>query len=353
MKKFAFSWGLCLLLGHAGHLAAADLSGEERLSAIRESLVEAALKSNTHVSASSWMDSDGVLKEYNRFNSDIKVRELEVKGFHQTADKTIQADVVAKQTQAMPVDACAAPMAKHKLNHVMIIDANVSPDLSPSQRYRGQQIERYALAKVMQASTASPSWRLVIASQQDKVYDRMLYSRGEEAIQLHMQLTVGPVAQGRTVDDMGSFSLNWQVTSPVQVRPRWQSSDVIVSPVVTHSLGSNNMTFATLDDIDQAVKRLVVQLETNLACEPPSFAVVQEQGHLIVKAGQTAGLHLGDKVVLANSDLLPQRALEAGALNASMLAEVKSVTSYQAEVKLLTKRVPNNDGAWVAWPYTY
>lgn len=353
MNKLSYSLTVALLLGSVFQAAAADLSGEERLAAIREALVDAALKSTTHVSASSWMDSDGVLQEYNRFNSDIKVRELEVKTSHGAADKTAQTEVVAGQTQAVPVDACAAPMAKHKLGHVMTIGVNVSPDLLPAQRYRGQQIEHYALEKLLAASTASPSWRLVVAAPHSRAYDRMVYSRGEEDIQLHMQLTIAPVAQGRTVDDLGSFNLVWQVTSLTQARPRWQSSDVIVSPVQTSAVGSNSMTFDTLDAIDQAIKRMVAQLDTQLACEPPSFAVVQEQGRLMVKAGKTAGLRVGDKVVLANSELLPQRALEAGALNASMLAEVTSVSVYQAEVKPLTKRVKSNDGAWLAWPYTY
>jgi hypothetical protein len=343
---------LALLLGCTVSAVAADLSGEERLAAIREALVEAALKSTTHVSATSWMESDGVLKEYNRFNSDVKVRDLEVK-ISQAADQSAKADVVAKQTQVQAPDACSAPMAKHKLSHVMTFGVNVSSDLPAAKRYRGQQIERYALDRILAAASANPSWRLVFAPRFSKAYEREVYSHGEQDIQLHLQLTISSAPMGRTVDEMGAFTMSWKVVSPVQPRPRWEYSDVIASPVMTKAVGSNTLNADTLDAIDQAILRVVGQLDSQLNCEPPSFTVVEDQGRLLVKAGKTAGLRVGDKLVLANSELLPQRALEAGAIGASMLAEVKSVSDYQSEVKPVTKRVKSVDGAWLAWPYTY
>jgi hypothetical protein len=74
---------LCIvaLLGMVGvnfSVAAADLSAQERLNAIRSAMVEAAMKSNTRVSATSWMESDGKLRELNRFSSEIKLRDLQV-----------------------------------------------------------------------------------------------------------------------------------------------------------------------------------------------------------------------------------------------------------------------------------
>jgi hypothetical protein len=343
---------MACLLGCVGGVAAADISGEERLSAIREALVDAAMKSTTHVSSTSWMESDGVLKEYNRFNSDIRVRDLELK-VSQAEDKSSQTKVVAKQTEVVAADPCAAPMSKQKLSHVMTLGINVSPDLPPAQRYRGQQIERYAFDKILAAATAHPSWRLVVAPKYSRTYEREVYSRGEQDIQFHMQLTIAAAPPGRMVDEMGAFAMNWQVASPVQARPRWQYSDVIVSPIAVKAVGSNTLSSDTLEAIDRAVQKVVAQLDTQLTCEPPSFSVVEEKGRFLVKAGQTSGLRIGDKLVLANADLLPQRALEAGALGASMLAEVKSVSAYQAEVVPVTKRVKNNDGNWLAWPYTY
>ena len=76
-------------------VGAADLSAQERLNAIRSAMVEAAMKSNTRVSATSWMDSDGALRELNRFSSEIKVRELQVRKYSRDDNQEPQADMVA------------------------------------------------------------------------------------------------------------------------------------------------------------------------------------------------------------------------------------------------------------------
>jgi hypothetical protein len=36
-----------------------------------------------------------------------------------------------------------------------------------------------------------------------------------------------------------------------------------------------------------------------------------------------------------------------------VLAEVKSVTPYQSEIKQVAGRIQKFNGAWVSWPYTY
>jgi hypothetical protein len=51
--------------------------------------------------------------------------------------------------------------------------------------------------------------------------------------------------------------------------------------------------------------------------------------------------------------VLPRYTLEPGALDSAVLAEVKSVTPYQAELKQVAGRKQKIKGPWVAWPYTY
>jgi hypothetical protein len=60
---------------------AQDLKPEQRLEAIRAALVEAAMKSNTRVSTTSWMDTRGALLELNRFSSEIRLRDIQIGQF--------------------------------------------------------------------------------------------------------------------------------------------------------------------------------------------------------------------------------------------------------------------------------
>ena len=76
----SFAWGRLGLLGIICALnlnapARADLMGaDERLEAIRNSLVQAALDGPTEVKSTQWLDKDGALRESNSFTSGIEVR---------------------------------------------------------------------------------------------------------------------------------------------------------------------------------------------------------------------------------------------------------------------------------------
>jgi hypothetical protein len=105
--------------------------------------------------------------------------------------------------------------------------------------------------------------------------------------------------------------------------------------------------------IARAVSAMAAKLEKQLACEPQTFAVEQANGRLTLNAGVNAGLRVGDKLMIADPSVLPRHTLEPGALDAAVLAEVKSVTPYSAEIKQVAGRKQKFNGAWVAWPYTY
>ena len=69
---------LCAVWGLSLGAHAQDLKPEQRLEAIRAALVEAALKSNTRVSTTSWMDTRGALLQLNRFSSEIRLRDIKM-----------------------------------------------------------------------------------------------------------------------------------------------------------------------------------------------------------------------------------------------------------------------------------
>ena len=107
--------------------------------------------------------------------------------------------------------------------------------------------------------------------------------------------------------------------------------------------------------IEQSVTALTQALEERLACDPQVMTLNQEDGRLVVSAGDLSGLRVGDRVVLADPRHLPQHVLEPQALDAAVLAEVKSVSAHRAELKPVTGRKQKHkpSTAWVAWPYTY
>ena len=345
---------LCLSWGNACVLAA-DLGPEERLRAIRNALVEAAMKSNTRVSATSWMESDGALRELNRFSSEIKVRELQVRNYSRDANQEPQADMVMAKNEGLAAPArCDAPQAKAPLMQVMSVGMDLSPSLGSSQRYLAQQIGRLARARLLDASAEAQRWRLITDPVYARTYERRIYSHGEEHVQWHLQLTVANAPVGTNTDDGSSVTLVWQVRHLGQSQVRYNAEDVLRIAPAPATATTPKVDSDTQQAIALAVDRLAQYLDTQLSCEPQSFAVQKnEAGQLMLNAGGKAGLRVGDKLMLADARVLPRHALEAGALDASVLAEVKSVTGYQAQIKQIAGRPQKFQGNWVAWPYTY
>lgn len=343
----ALSWG-------AACAHAADLNPEERLRAIRSALVEAAMKSNTRVSATSWMDSEGALRELNRFSSEIRMRELQVRKYSRDNNQEPQADMVGAQQEAVVPARCDAPQAKAPLMHVMSVGLDLSPSLAPTQRYAAQQVGRIARTRLLEASAQAQHWRLMTEPVHTRTYDRQMFSHGEEHVQWHLQLTVGAAPLGASTDDLSSLTLMWQVRSNGKSQVWYSAQDVLLIAPAPATVTTPKMDTDTQEAIAQAVARLAQHLDKQLGCEPQSFAVEKnEAGQLTLNAGGKAGLRVGDKLMLADARVLPKHALEAGSLDSAVLAEVKSVTAYQAQLKQVAGRPQKFQGGWVAWPYTY
>jgi hypothetical protein len=169
-----------------------------------------------------------------------------------------------------------------------------------------------------------------------------------------LQLTLAPAPEGTTTDDLSGFVLKWQVRGP-GARGAWLSAnDVVLSYPLAGRLEQPKIDIDTADAVARSVAGLSQQLDRQLACDPQSFAVLQEEpGKLTLNAGGMAGLRVGDKLMLADSRVLPKHALEGGALEAAVLAEVTAIRPYQAELKQVAGQSQKFRGTWVAWPYTY
>ena len=345
------------LLGLAGvnfSAAAADLSPQERLSAIRSAMVEAAMKSNTRVSATSWMESDGKLRELNRFSSEIKLRDLQVAQYVRDAGQQPQAQLaVTNSVEAVQPGRCEAPQAKAPLRQVMTVGMDLSSGLVPAQRYQAQQLGFAARTRLLQSAARSERWRLISTQTQPRTYDRLTHGHGEEHVQWHAQLTVTPAPMGGVSDDFSAFGLSLQVSGPGQRQGWFVAEELVVPSLPSQSHGTPKIDSDTNAAIGRAVSAMVQQLEQQLSCEPQTFAVERKDGRLTLNAGSNAGLRVGDQLMIADPSVLPRHTLEPGALDAAVLAEVKSVTPYQAEIKQVAGRKQKFNGAWVAWPYTY
>ena len=343
------AWGVLFASGL--NAAAAAESDELRLSRIRAALVEAAVQSRTQVRSVSWFDAQGALREYNRFSSEIRLRDL------RPADQSVRdaqpravAQLVA-QAEPLPPGLCGAPAAKSALRQVMGVGMALSPGLTAVQRYPAQLVGQAALAALR--SAPAQHWRLASAVEYARVYDQRLSSAGQEHVQWWVQLVVDGLSASDQVQDAPALVLRWQVWQRAQPQP-WLELRHDVPPARVSVNAATPRTDAFMRQaIAQSAQALAAELDRRLSCDPQPVRLQVEEGRWTLGAGDLAGVRVGDRVLLADARALPQHALEPGALDAAVLAEVKSVSLFAAELQQVAGPKRTLGSAWVAWPYLY
>ena len=81
--------GLAILACVFASSAKAELNAQERLDAIRQSLVDASLQTPTRVQTTTWIDSQGSLRESSSFKNGMEVKGVRVLAYDR--DETGQA----------------------------------------------------------------------------------------------------------------------------------------------------------------------------------------------------------------------------------------------------------------------
>jgi hypothetical protein len=352
-RWFGASVALGVLCGLGVAVHAQDLKPEQRLEAIRAALVEAAMKSNTRVSTSSWMDTRGALLELNRFSSEIRLRDIQMGQYKKT--NGVETNELSERTlESVAAVSCNAPRARSPIRHVMRVNLDLASSISPAHHYIAQKIGFAARQQALQASAQTQHWRLMTDAAHKRTYDRIIYGQGEETVQWSLQLTVLPARVNLNTTEHPAFILAWQVQAGPN-KPVWFTAQNLLFGVsIPSSYGTPKLDVDTLASIEMTVNNMVKELDRQLACDPQSFVVEKnEDGQLLIHAGRTSGLRVGDQIVLADGRLLPGRTIESGALDAAVLAEVKSVSDYQAEIRQVAGKKQALQGGWVAWPFIY
>ena len=334
-------------------VCAQDLKPEQRLEAIRAALVEAAMKSNTRVSTTSWMDTRGALLELNRFSSEIRLRDIQI-GQYKKTNNVETVELSNRTLESVAAVSCTAPRARSPIRHVMRVSLDLASSIAPEHHYLAQKIGFAARQHALQASSQTQHWRLMTDAAYKRTYERLIYGQGEESVQWSLQLTVLPARVNLNTGDHPAFILAWQVQAGPN-KPVWfGAQNLLFGVTIPKSYGTPKLDIDTLSSIEMTVNNMVKELDRQLACDPQSFAVEKnEDGQLVLHAGKTSGLRVGDQIVLADARLLPGRAIESGALDAAVLAEVKSVSDYQAEIRQVAGKKQTFQGGWVAWPFIY
>lgn len=383
-----------LVLAGQGPAAAQALSAEERLAAVRQSLLQAALETPTQVVATSWIDGQGVLREMNSFRNGMQVRGVRIVSYERDAlgqpsaavqwDKSAGSeDAADKSGKADKAPAVCAPSSE-RFKHLVTLNWVPPAGLPADERAMLESVRALVSARIRASATASGHWKV-----RDKLpepegaYARALLGEANPATGWTATVTatlVPPLtaqAPAKPAPDADAIAVRNQALfggpSPVQVywdrsprfsvrlelslqereatRPGFQRSLHLDLLSEQSGYGPVQLSEATRNAINPQISYMADAMGAALACRAFNPQVTLVNGSQFqIDAGAASGIQVGDEWVLVNAQQIPQRSLDAGVIAQTVLARVSSVGEGSAQLQWLAGPQKAVQAQWRAWP---
>jgi hypothetical protein len=389
--------------------AQGPLTAQERLDAIRQSLVDASLKTPTRVSTTTWVDRQGSLRENSTFKNSLEVTGVHVVGFERDETGTAKArlqipngnyqKLAAGQPQQEPVKETGFKGAVQKFNRLMTKAADYAKELSPhgntAQAPQCQSpvatrlnhvmglsldIDPTANSVLLQSflpqlqtqwidqSTASGqarTWRAVnnlpeaSMSKTMSSYERALIGNRPQKFPWEAVLKIRTEALSASgLEGLMGLSgnnlvlkLDFQIVGTESQSEKFEESVSLAINVDRPAWSAPKLTSDSLASIQEQLQTWRATAEQWLACQSinPSVTAVYPQ-QVQINAGAAAGVRKGDEWLVASPARFPAELMGKEGAPQTLLAQVQSVTPYNSQLVILAGPAQAAQPEWRAWP---
>ena len=389
--------------------AQGPLTAQERLDAIRQSLVDASLKTPTRVSTTTWVDRQGSLRENSTFKNSLEVTGVHVVGFERDETGTAKArlqipngnyqKLAAGQPQQEPVKETGFKGAVQKFNRLMTKAADYAKELSPhgntAQVPQCQSpvatrlnhvmglsldIDPTANSVLLQSflpqlqtqwidqSTASGqarTWRAVnnlpeaSMSKTMSSYERALIGNRPQKFPWEAVLKIRTEALSASgLEGLMGLSgnnlvlkLDFQIVGTESQSEKFEESVSLAINVDRPAWSAPKLTSDSLASIQEQLQTWRATAEQWLACQSinPSVTAVYPQ-QVQINAGAAAGVRKGDEWLVASPARFPAELMGKEGAPQTLLAQVQSVTPYNSQLVILAGPAQAAQPEWRAWP---
>ena len=403
---FSMSISLCLSMcvGLSTSLPASaqqgrddPLSAQERLDAIRQSLVEATLQTPTRVATTSWIDAQGSLRESSSFKNGMVVRGVRVLAYGR--DETGQAKARVQTSpmngkdasegtpteskesglkewlqnlnQGVRKDEVAATACTQKvgaqMNHVVSLDVNVEPSAnSMVMQYLLPQIQSLWVnsAPSTTASQAKP-WRAVNSlppasmGNDMSAYERAVISHRasndpwQTSLRIRTQTTPSRGFEGYPGYKAPGVALylEYQMQGTEGQAVKLQDSAQLILDIDRPTWGAPRLNSASMQAVKAQLQTWRDQSEQLLHCQHLNPVVTAVAGQQIqINAGSLAGVRKGDEWLVADPVRFPSELAGKEGAPQTLLAKVQAVTPHNSQLVILAGPVQAVQAEWRAWP---
>ena len=373
MKRLLPWFTACALLCGWGlgwaQTAKVSLTAQERLDAIRHSLVETALQGATQVRSTQWLDQQGQLRDASSFRSGMEVRGVQVQSYSRDSAGNAQAQLSSPNAakdlsrnpsnSASPADDSCKPQAlRHVLGLTTVFESGTSATIQ-------KQVRQQIAAPWLSASDGA--WRMVELQVTPPVLSTgKLASSYEQALtrssppQLPWTALLRVSAQTQELKTWekiaGRSPHHAEISLELLVQgANGQNKQFQASQSLQLALKNADWASTSLDDAGAALLQQVGRLWGErlgqwMGCDPLQPLVTQRRANQVqINAGGLAGVRPGDEWLLADPKAFPSQVV--GPSSATLLlAKVVEVTPHHAQLAVLAGPADAVQTHWRAWP---
>ena len=354
---WAFGLGAALLPGQCVPQEPPHSAANQRLEALRNALMDKALKAPTRVRSASWVDESGTLHENLRIDSDIRLRGIRVLSYLEESG-ALKADVVEGAAASLIVaGACPQPARRFK-RHAALVQTHAPTDGRLGYHFMPELALR--AEKSLQALFARDgAWVVTPTVPVSTAYERVLLGPDTPTTTpyvMHLGLEASkpavrdePLTLAAALRSLSlaaprlpaiSLLLTLRMEESGSGHVLWREQAALEYPQEV-SMVRQPLPAAITQAIDETLLGWHLALDKALECEPLQFAVTAtESGELTIKAGSRSGMRIGDQLLLLDRTRIPGNLLEAGALDGAALLEVQFTAAYQSRAKRVAGPAP-------------
>ncbi len=349
---------------------------ERQLAAIRQALVDEALKGPTRVVSTAWIDQSGQLREDTQVTNGMQVRGVRVLNYLDDGTSEIVARIATDQQipETPQATTCAAPEDPRSVQHVSFVSDVDQGVRGEDLHYARQLLGEWRAQWVQAAATQAVRWRQnVYAPSQLDAYQAAVQGDNKTEMadwQLNLQVRAAPPMPPKAPAPAPAFPASLDVPTPAAKTTHWQVDLQLIKRGQQQGIWqtSHRLTWDQLElslvppEVPPALDALIRQASADgvlainalMSCEPVQFSLLRQDGPSLTISGGTAnGLRVGDRLVLVDSRELPKRVLHAGVAQRLALATVSQVGMAQSSVRQVAGPTLPTPlvGDWVAMPY--
>ena len=352
--------------------AQASLSLDEKLAAIRQGFVKAAIEGPTTVQSTVWIDSSGALQEISSFRTGMEVRGVKVLSYARDdlgqPTAALSWKPKSETKTELPSAKAAVSCSAGSLKHVIGFEINSGEKWGVDEVPALRTVTNLLTQHWSRSTTGHVHWAQRTGSTANRTaYEKAFLGSSVDAMPWRADLTLRPSPK-RTEPGLLSFfnvavkpgsvkeleesniQLHITLTARNQQTPAFEATADFAWQLETQNWSAPMPSVESQQVLVQQIKTWSAEIYKMLACETVMPEVILAASEsLRINSGRLAGLRVGDEMLLADGKNYVKKILEPGMISESVIAKVLTVGDHHAHLQVSAGAKPSVQLGWRAW----